>query len=33
MSDVYQESHAVNANNGWQVERPAKQQKLDKDEV
>jgi hypothetical protein len=32
-SDVYQEFYAENANNGWQVERPAKQQKLDKDEV
>jgi hypothetical protein len=33
MSNVYQESQAENANNGWQVDRPAKQQKLDKDEV
>jgi hypothetical protein len=33
MSDVSREFYAEEANSGWQVERPAKQQKLDKDEV
>ena len=32
-SDVYEEFYAENENNGEQVERPVKQQKLDKDEV
>jgi hypothetical protein len=33
MSDVSREFYAEEANSGWQVERPAKQQKLDKDEA
>ncbi len=32
-SDVYQDSYAENGDNSWQVERPVKQPKLDKDEV
>ena len=32
-SNVYQEFYANSENNGWEVERPVKQQKLDKDEV
>ncbi len=31
--DVYYEHYVENGNNGWQDERPAKQQKLDKEEM